>query len=88
MLTEAPSSGSASDGDVYGPSTSLDFSDQDGKKFWIRSGKQNLYMARYYDKRFKKFSEFNPLQTTSCLDLFSILVLKLSEKKKVTLCSS
>jgi hypothetical protein len=51
MLTEAPSSGSASDGDVYGPSTSLDFSDHDGKKYWVRSGKQNFYMARYYARR-------------------------------------
>nr|CAD7195249.1 unnamed protein product [Timema douglasi] len=34
--TEAPSSGSASDGDGYGPSTSLD-SDQEGKKYWVRS---------------------------------------------------
>jgi hypothetical protein len=39
MLTEAVSSGSASDGDGYGPSTSLDLSDRDGKKYWVRSGK-------------------------------------------------
>jgi len=38
LLTEAPSSGSASDGDGCGPSTSLDFSDHDGKKYWVRSG--------------------------------------------------
>nr|CAD7572170.1 unnamed protein product [Timema californicum] len=37
--TEAPSSGSASDGDGYGPSTSLD-SDQEGKKYWVRSGSE------------------------------------------------
>ncbi|KAJ4441873.1 hypothetical protein ANN_11733, partial [Periplaneta americana] len=38
--SEAPSSGSASDGDGYGPSTSLDFSDHDGKKYWVRSGSE------------------------------------------------
>lgn len=38
--TEAPSSGSASDGDGYGPSTSLEFSDQDGRKYWVRSGSE------------------------------------------------
>lgn len=38
--TEAPSSGSASDGDGYGPSTSLDSCDNDGKKYWIRSGSE------------------------------------------------
>ncbi|XP_047109480.1 uncharacterized protein KIAA0513 [Schistocerca piceifrons] len=38
-FTEAPSSGSASDGDGYGPSTSID-SDHDGKKYWIRSGSE------------------------------------------------
>ncbi|XP_067002511.1 uncharacterized protein KIAA0513 [Anabrus simplex] len=37
---EAPSSGSASDVDGYGPSTSIDFSDHDGKKFWVRSGSE------------------------------------------------
>lgn len=38
--TEAPSSGSASDGDGYGPSTSLELSDHDGKKYWVRSGSE------------------------------------------------
>ncbi|XP_021921961.1 uncharacterized protein KIAA0513 isoform X2 [Zootermopsis nevadensis] len=38
--SEAPSSGSASDGDGYGPSTSLDLSDHDGKKYWVRSGSE------------------------------------------------
>jgi len=42
LFTEAPSSGSASDGDGYGPSTSLDLSDHDGKKYWVRSGKCNF----------------------------------------------
>ncbi|PSN46294.1 hypothetical protein C0J52_12856 [Blattella germanica] len=40
LLPKAPSSGSASDGDGYGPSTSLDLSDQDGKKYWVRSGSE------------------------------------------------
>jgi hypothetical protein len=44
LSAEAPSSGSASDGDGYGPSTSLDLSDHDGKKYWVRSGKYNLYV--------------------------------------------
>ncbi|XP_077296289.1 uncharacterized protein LOC143918328 isoform X2 [Arctopsyche grandis] len=37
---EVPSSGSASDLDGYGPSTSIESSDKDGKKYWVRSGSE------------------------------------------------
>ncbi|GLG99756.1 Uncharacterized protein GBIM_06149, partial [Gryllus bimaculatus] len=72
--TEAPSSGSASDLDGYGPSTSLD-SDQDGKKYWVRSGSEGSVQSwasslSYESQSDEKTAEAVEFMRTFVSDLF------------------